>query len=273
TRWLETGPVRAALLTRRKFLQSVIEQKVYFYADIPRIDFETHVDWKQHQCLLKAEFDVDVNTNEATYDIQFGNIKRPTHFNTSWDYARFEVCGHKYADISEGAFGAALLNDCKYGYGIRDGKMTLSLIKSGILPNPEADREEHFFTYSFMPHGEGFADSAVPEQAYMLNLPLRAVSGERETDGDESACFISTDADNVVLETVKKSYDGKRTVIRLHEYKNKRSTVTCAFALPVASVYETDLMENELSPMNCEGNKISFEIKPFEIKTVSFKTL
>jgi alpha-mannosidase len=271
-RWLERGPVRATLFVRRAFLQSVIEQKVHFYADIPRVDFETYADWKQHQCLLKTEFDINVNASEATYDIQFGNVKRPTHFNTGWDFARFEVCGHKYADVSEGAFGVALLNDCKYGYGIHDSKMTLSLIKSGIVPNPEADQEEHFFTYSLMPHIGGFADSSVPEQAYMLNVPLRTATGSRDAEtGEHEAGFVSVDADNIALETIKKSYDGTKTVIRLHEYRNEQREVTLSFGTDVTEVYEADLMENELTRLPLFGNEVSVPVKPFEIKTFVVK--
>jgi alpha-mannosidase len=259
------------LFIRRGFLQSTIEQKIHFYADLPRIDFETFVDWKQHQCLLKTEFDADINAHEATYDIQFGNVKRPTHFNTSWDYARFEVCAHKYADISEGAFGVALLNNCKYGYSIRDGKMTLSLIKSGIVPNPVADQEEHFFTYSFMPHIGGFADSSVLEQAYMLNVPLRAMTAGRNASEVTEAGFAEVDADNVALETVKKSYDGTKTVLRLHEYRNERREVTLSFGTAVNEVYEADLMENELERLPLTDGKLTFTVKPFEIRTFVVK--
>jgi len=266
-RWLEYGPVRATLLIEREFLQSKIEQKIHFYADIRRIDFETRVDWKQHQCLLKAEFDVDVNASEATYDIQFGNLKRPTHFNTSWDMARFEVCGHKYADLGEGAFGVALLNDCKYGYGIHDGKMTLSLVKSGIEPNPAADQEEHVFTYAFMPHACGFDDSDVPEQAAMLNVPLRTVHGTWTGDGDKTG-FVSVDAENIALETIKKSFDGQRTILRLHEYRNRRTEAVIRLGLPVRAVYETDLMEKRLLEIEYDGNGIQLVVKPFEIKTL-----
>jgi alpha-mannosidase len=309
-RWLEEGPIRGALLIRRTFLQSEIEQKIYFYADIPRIDFDTRVDWKQQQCLLKTEFDVAVNAAEATYDIQFGNIKRPTHANTSWDAARFEVCGHKYADISEGAFGAALLNDCKYGYGIQDGKMTLSLIKSGTVPNPTTDQEEHFFIYSFMPHANGFAESDVVNQAYQLNVPLRAIPGRREaaaleeaqlmrgtgwvsihaaaSDGITNPCAAASansknpGAAHIALETIKKSYDGERVIIRLFEYRNIQSDITLSFNTPVKEVYETDLMENRLSPVSL--NKISgpdasatrtdaITVKPFEIKTFEIERM
>lgn len=114
--WIENGPVRIVLRLTYRFCESDIVQDVIFYTKSRRIDFKTYVDWKQHQLLLKTEFEVDVNASEATYDIQFGSLKRPTHKNTSWDGAKFEVCGHKWADVSEGGYGVSILNDCKYGH-------------------------------------------------------------------------------------------------------------------------------------------------------------
>ena len=103
-------------------------------AACPRIDFETTVDWKEHQHLLKAHFPMDVHTDEATFEIQFGNVTRKTHQNTSWDQARFESCGQKWIDVSEGHYGISLLNDCKYGHSVHNGEMALTLIKSGTEP-------------------------------------------------------------------------------------------------------------------------------------------
>ncbi|MGM9974581.1 MAG: alpha-mannosidase, partial [Clostridiaceae bacterium] len=151
--WIDLGEVRATLKLERKISSSKIVQKIHFYKDSRRIDFETYVDWKEHQHLLKVHFPVAVHTDEATFDIQFGNLKRKTHRNTSWDMARFESGGQKWIDLSEGHYGVSLLNDCKYGYSVKDGNIGLSLIKSGIEPNPMADYEEHYFTYSLYPHG------------------------------------------------------------------------------------------------------------------------
>ena len=116
--WTESGPVRTVLEIKRKASNSTIWQKIIFYADKRRIDFVTHIDWKEHQTLLKVHFPVAVHTDEATFDIQFGNLVRKTHSNTSWDMARFESCGQKWMDISEGHYGVSILNDCKYGHSV-----------------------------------------------------------------------------------------------------------------------------------------------------------
>ena len=169
---VENGPVLAVVRVVRQFLSSTIQQDVLFYHDLPRVDFENEVDWQETQVLLKAHFPVDVFYQEATYDIQFGNVRRTTHANTSWDAAHFEVCAHKWADVSEDGFGVSLLNDCKYGHAVNDDSMSLTLIKCATFPNEDADREHHRFTYALMPHRGAWRQAGTVQQGYDLNLPL-----------------------------------------------------------------------------------------------------
>ncbi|GKU27139.1 alpha-mannosidase [Clostridium folliculivorans] len=271
---VEDGPVRAALKVEKRFLDSTIIQKIFVYRDIDRVDFETYVDWKQSQVLLKVAFPIDINTNKATYEIQYGNIERPTHSNTSWDVARFEVCGQKWADISEGDFGVSLLNNCKYGHDIQEGTMRLTLIKSGIEPNPTTDQEEHYFTYSIYPHSGEWKDSETVSMAYNLNVPLyttleQAHKGELPL----KLSFINVDKNNVMIEAVKKAEDGDEFIVRMYEFHNKRSKVTMEFFKDIVSVNECSLMEKDIKAFDIKDNKIEFVIKPFEIKTfkVQFK--
>lgn len=272
--WIEKGPVRWTLRIERKFLESRIIQNIIFYPDRRRIDFDSYVDWKQQQLLMKCEFPVDINTNEASYDIQFGNVKRPTHTNTSWDGARFEVCGHKWADLSEGGYGVALMNDCKYGYGINEGKITLSLVKSGILPNPTTDQEEHFFTYSLMPHVGTMEEARVQKEGYCLNVPMYTVRLSKPAAEDIAPeQLASINCENVVLETVKKAEDGSGVIVRMHENQNKRSKVVLTWHREFASAVECDLMENPISKPLDHAKAFSFVIKPFEIKTFKIKTI
>lgn len=265
--WLENGPVRAVLEIRRKFLESTIVQKVIFYTESRRIDFDTYVDWKQHQLLMKAEFPVDINTNEAVYDIQFGTLKRPTHTNTSWEAAKFEVCGHKFADLSENGYGVALMNDCKYGYDIHEGKMTLSLIKSGILPNPTTDQEEHWFTYALMPHMDGYAEADVQNEAYCLNVPAYAVKAKNPTGALKEQGLFEINCNNVIVETVKQAEDGSGTIIRMYEAKNRRTSAEIKWNVPFAKVVECNLIEEEIETVAENAQSFSFKIKPFEIRT------
>ena len=217
-KWTEVGNVRAVLEITRKESNSTINQKIIFYAEQKRIEFQTHVDWKEHQTLLKVHFPVAVHTDEATFDIQFGNLTRKVHTNTSWDMARFESCGQKWIDLSEGHYGVSLLNDCKYGHSVKDSNMAITLIKSGIEPNPTTDQEEHTFTYALYPHAENWRAAGTVAEAYKLNQPLMTVVHAQECGKDacpESFSFASVNAGNVILETVKKAEDGNGTVLRM----------------------------------------------------------
>ena len=140
---LECGPVRAVVLVERKFLHSVIRQYITAYAELDRIDIRNEIDWDDSYLLLKADFPVDVNAVKATFDIQFGNIERVTHENTLWDFAQFESCAHKWADLSDNSFGLAVLNDCKYGYSAKDGHIALTLLRSANDPQPKQDCTHH----------------------------------------------------------------------------------------------------------------------------------
>ena len=157
---------------------------------------------------MKDYFPVDVHTNEATFDIQYGNVKRDTHDNTSWDFAKFEVCHHKWLDVSEDGYGVSMINDCKYGVSVRGGLIGMSMLKSAIHPNPDADKEMHEFTYSIYPHQGDWRVAGTVTQAYQVNNPLTAVWKENET-GSESPVysFVSSDQENAVVEVVKKAED------------------------------------------------------------------
>ncbi|NLM78758.1 MAG: alpha-mannosidase [Ruminococcaceae bacterium] len=273
---LEQGPVRAALQITRPFLDSRILQTIYIYDQIPRIDFATTIEWREDELLLKAEFPVDIHADTATYDIQFGNVTRPTHWNTSWDWARFEVCAHKWADLSEEGYGVSLLNDCKYGHDIRDGVMRLTLLKSGMAPNPRADREIHRFTYSLFPHTGSWRQAGTMQQAYNLNLPLYARFIGAQPDGrlPASGSLCRVDAfDHVMLETVKQAEDGDGIILRLFEYSNWRGPVMLTFGQPVQWAVSCDLLERTQQNLTIESDlrTLSFYMKPYEVKTIRVK--
>ena len=269
---IETGVVRSTLQITRKFLDSTLIQKVHVYNDIPRIDFNTYIDWKQSQVLLKAAFPLDINSNEATYEIQYGNVKRPTHKNTSWDEARFEVCGHKWVDLSEGNYGVSMMNDSKYGHDIHDGLMRLTLLKSGILPNPTTDQEEHNFTYSLYPHKGDFKDAGTVQMAYNLNVPLYAKLEEAH-DGqlNEKLSLARVDKENVIIEVVKKAEDSDDLIVRMYECYNNRTNVTLEMFKEIESIKECNLMESDIRDIESYENKATFEIKPFEILSLKVK--
>ena len=263
--WTEEGPVRATLEIQRTISNSVIKQKIHFYADSRRIDFSTWVDWKEHQHLLKVHFPVNIHSDEATFEVQFGNLKRKIHGNTSWDEARFESCGQKWMDISEGHYGVSLLNDCKYGYSAKDSNIALTLIKSGIEPNKTADQEEHVFTYALYPHKEVWCAAGTVQEAYKLNQPAYAAAGELKNSGKS---FISTDKDNIIIETVKPAENGDGMIVRLYDCENSLTKATLTFAEGMLeSVEECNLMEEKEADIEACGNSFTVSVKPYEIKT------
>lgn len=262
--WIENGPVRATLEIKRNFSSSVVSQKIHFYAGSRRIDFVTYVDWHENQHLLKVQFPLEIHSDEATFDVQFGNVTRKTHRNTSWDQARFESCGQKWADISEGGYGVSLLNDCKYGHSVHEGNLSLTLIKSGIEPNPHTDQEEHYFTYSLYPHAGNWREGNTAQEAAKLNQPVYAVAGA----GDKlNFSLLSADAGHVMVETVKCAESGSSMIIRAYDYQNKRGPVSIKLNGKISRVNECDLLENDLCNAEHTENSFDFYIKPYEIKT------
>uniref|UniRef100_A0AAY4DIJ6 alpha-mannosidase n=1 Tax=Denticeps clupeoides TaxID=299321 RepID=A0AAY4DIJ6_9TELE len=220
---------------------STITQEVVLDADCPYLKFNTQVNWAEAHKFLKVEFPVRVRSSSATYEIQFGHLQRPTHRNTSWDWARFEVWGHKWADLSEHGFGVALLNDCKYGYSTYQNTMTLSLLRAPKAPDANADVGRHEFTYAVMPHIGSFQEASVIQSAYNLNFPLRLVPSAADK-ANWSAFSVSPAA--VVLETIKQAEaDDNALVVRLYESHGSSVTATLSTSLAVREAWYCDLLE------------------------------
>ncbi|MDF2935984.1 MAG: alpha-mannosidase, partial [Paenibacillaceae bacterium] len=224
---LENGPLTAVVRFQWRYMDSVIVQDMRVYVHSRRIDFATRVDWQERQQLLKAAFPVDVRATEATYDIQFGNVKRPTHWNTSWDYARFETVGHQWADLSERRHGVSLLNDCKYGYDIKDNVLRLSLIKSAINPDETADQGSHLFTYALLPHEGDWVCGETAMEAAFLNSPLIAAEGVCPDKALQPVVCIGSggfpgENAHVAVDAVKQAEDGSGLIVRLHEFAGLR---------------------------------------------------
>lgn len=267
---IENTSIRAAILIKRKFQDSVIEQIMYLYTHTRRIDFKTTIDWKEHQILLKVLFPVNILSTKATYDVQFGNIERPTHMNTSWDAAKFEVCAHKWADLSECGYGVALLNDCKYGYDIHDSLMRLTLIKSGIFPNPTADIEVHEVTYSCYPHVGDFREGRVIQEAYDLNCPMYVEKIAGSQNQVKSMSYLSCTNENIIVDTIKVAENKNGIIIRLYEAYGARGTIH--MKVPSAQgkmIYECDCMEQIIKQLKIDKDTICMDIKPYEIKTIA----
>lgn len=267
---VENGDVCQVVRVIRGWNNSTVKQNIITYQNIPRIDFETEVEWYEDRKLLKVAFPVDIRSREATYDIAYGTIKRPTHENTSWEQAKFEVPGHMWCDLSEYGYGVSLLNDCKYGYDIKDNVIRLTLLKSPINPNPEADRGKHKFTYSLYPHTSSWQQGETGKQAYQLNSPVVSVISKNEEVKMPEESIFKIDKDNVSLEAIKPAEDGNGIIIRLLEKHGIRDNVNIECNLPGQSlekVYLCNMVEEVKSQVILEDNRFKFEFKPYQIIT------
>ena len=261
----DAGPVRGSVLIRRKFGKSVIEQRIVLWGSCPRIDFETRADWHETQKMLKVAFPVEVHASSARFDIQFGNVERPTHWNTSWDFARLEVAAQKWVDMSQADRGVSLLNDCKYGHDVHDNVMRLTLLRSPMNPDPTADRGEHFFTYSILPHDGDWRDGETARRSYELNVPMVAWTSEKAA---ESRSLISMDAPNVIVETVKKADREDALIVRMYECAGMDAKCALATGFKIGKATECDLLERDLKSLKHDKESVSLVLKPFELRTV-----
>ncbi|MCL6457170.1 MAG: alpha-mannosidase [Gorillibacterium sp.] len=248
---------------------SVIEQKIIFYKHTGRVDFQTTVDWQEEHKLLKVAFPVEILATKATYEIPFGALERPTHRNTSWEQAQFEVCGHRFADLSENGYGVSLLNDCKYGYDIHDGVMRLSLLRSPGWPDQLADRGEHVFTYSLYPHAGDWRQAKVVREAADLNEALQAVKTDAHSGLHPSQhAWLNFQSEHVQLETIKRAEDGSGTILRMYESAGGRDTVTLDLLKDNLRFSQVNLLEEESSQLAATKGKLTLTFKPFEVKTI-----
>lgn len=268
---VEAADLRASVRLARKFRNSSITQTITLRAGSPRIDFHTEVEWHENHQFLKVAFPVNVRSPRATYEIQFGHTERPTHYNTSWDMARFEVCAQKWADLSEGDYGVALLNDCKYGHDIFENVMRLSLLRAPTSPDPEADRGHHEFTYALLPHPGDFRAGQVVQQAYALNIPLQVVPTDAHAGTlPASRSFFQVDRAGVIIEAVKKAERENAIIVRLYEAYGTRGAVNLKTSLPFKEAFAADLMERTLHQVEFANGEVALQIAPFEIVTLKF---
>jgi alpha-mannosidase len=186
----------------------------------------TDIDWQDRHTFLKVAFPVDVFSPAATYEIQWGNTERPTHRNTSWDWARFETCAQKWVDLSEGDYGVSLLNDCKYGHDIKDNVMRISLLRGPGMPDPTADLGKHRFAYSLLPHAGAGTRRRWPRPTRSTTRCSRGRwQGAAQCPPSGRGVAAASGGGgcaNVVIETVKRAEDGNGVIVRLYESQRRR---------------------------------------------------
>jgi alpha-mannosidase len=229
-----------------------------------RLEFHTKVDWHESHTLLKVCFPLAVRAPNATYEMPFGYAERPTHYSTSWDRARYEVPGHRWADLSEHGFGAALLSDCKYGYSCYGNELRMSLLRSTKSPDPEADLGGHEFAYALLPHAAGWREAGVVAEAARFNAPLRWTAAP-------STSSFAVDDPNLVLDTIKRAEDSDALVLRLYEAHGARGIARLRLGIPFASAARANALEDDGDALPVEGDAIVIPYRPHEIVTVKVR--
>ncbi|MBV9330080.1 MAG: alpha-mannosidase, partial [Alphaproteobacteria bacterium] len=253
----EEGPHRAALKVVRRYRDSSIVQWVRLWANSPRLEFHTHFDWHDRRLLVRALFPVLIRSDSATFECAFGTQKRPTHANTSWDAARFEVAAHRFVDLSEQGYGVALLNDGRYGHSVRKAELGVTLLRSPTLPDRFADEGEQSVTYALLPHTGGWHEAGVLAEAEDLNRPLF----HRPIPGCESATrpLLKVHGLQCGFGALKPAEDGCGLIFRVYEPAGGRGRVAIEPPEGWQVAGETNLLEDEIPA--------SAEIGPFEIKS------
>ncbi len=265
----QPGGLRGAVRFTREFGHSRFTQRMVLDAGSRVLRFECDVDWREEHKLLKVAFPLAVRSPQATYEIQFGHLQRPTHTNTSWDLARFEVCAQRWADLGEAGYGVALLNDCKYGYDILGSVMRLSLLRAPTHPDPTADRGWHRFTYALMPHPGDFRQAGVIEAAEELNAPLRLVPSGLASGSERS--LIEVDTRQVMVEAIKRAEDSDAVIVRLYEAWGGRCRTRLRTTLPARRAWLCDLLEREQTEVDVHDGELMLELTPFKILTLKLE--
>lgn len=262
----ENGPVSAALRMERRFGASRAVQILRIWKELPRIDFDTWVDWREDQKLLKVAFPLNIHSRSYTADTSAGVIERMNHRNTSWEQARFEVPCHKWVDLSEGLFGVSILNDCKYGCDVRDNVIRLSLLRAPIRPDRESDRGEHRFTYSILPHGGSWQTGGVAELAYDLNAPLRLRPGKAAEAGKS---WLTVSSPALKLQAMKQAEDGSGDILlRFAEIYGSRGVASLHPGFPFRNAALCNMLEEPEVDLEQQAGSVSLPYAPNQILTL-----
>jgi len=259
------GPLVGMVRVRRTFGPSAAVLTYVVRAGSPRLDVHVELDWHHDERLLTLAFPLDVHADVATCGIQFGAVRRPTHRSTSWDAAKFEVCAHRYVDLSEPSLGVAVLNDGRYGHSVFDGAVRVSLARAPKYPDPDADHGHHEVTISLFPHGVGL--TGVVAEAEALNLPLRAV-----TDGVAEALplpVVELTGQGVEIDAVKPADDGSGDlIVRMHEGCGDRVRASLRADRPITAAARCDLFESAMGAFEVSDGIVAFTLRPFELVTL-----
>jgi alpha-mannosidase len=254
---------------KRKLHKSTMEQVISLRRGSRRIDFNTVIDWQESHKLLKVCFPVNIHTTEAISEIQFGHLRRPNHTSRQYDQDRFEISNHKWTALAEEGRGVAILNDSKYGLSVKGKSINLTLLKSAMAPDMTADKGLQTFCYSIYSWNGSLMNSGVVREAYDLNIPVQLVRGKNQ---QAKGSFFSLDRENIVIEAIKPAEDNSGDlIIRLYEAMRTATRCTLQAFRPLGAAFQTNMLEEEQSRLEVNGQQLTLNFRPFEIKTLRLR--
>ena len=264
-RLVEGGGARAVIEIERRILDSSFRLRLSLDWASPRLDFDAWIDWRERHALLRAVFPLNMLAEEALYEVQWGHVARPTHRNTRWDWARFEVPAQRWVALAEADYAVALLNDGKYGHSAHDSKLALSLLRAPTIPDPQADQGEHRFRYALLATPLGLRE-VIAQAAAFNNPPLRLPADGAATPPEP---LLSIDDPDVLAETVKRAEDGQGIVVRLYMSQRRRAQATLRASFPLRAAQVCDLHETPLRELVIrDDHSLCLVLRPFEIVTL-----
>ncbi|KAJ5668477.1 uncharacterized protein N7477_007047 [Penicillium maclennaniae] len=272
-------------ISDKSWIKTTISLAASVSSEPSRVEFESEVEWHETMKFLKVEFPVDVTNTEASYETQYGIIRRPTHYNTSWDMAKFEVCCHKWADLSEHGYGISILNDSKYGFATCGNLMRLSLLRAPKAPDAHADMGRHVIRYAILPH-TGPLDDRTIRAGYNFNQPLIV----EQASSQAAACNAAFDAvsihgaPSVIMDAVKRGEDdedvssgglptrpGRSVIVRVYESLGGKARGSLRSSLPVKRVWKCNVLEDDeeelLIQQANDSISVDIQLRAFEIAT------
>lgn len=285
----EQKPHKVTLVTdikisERSSLKSFISLSASIEGQTSQVDCSAEVDWHEDSKFLKVQFPVDIVNTEASYETAYSITKRPTHYNTSWDMAKFEVCCHRFADLSEHNYGVSILNDSKYGFATAGKMMRLSLLRSPKAPDANADMGHHSIRWAILPH-KGSISSVTVRAAYAHNNPLKLLSGSKASIASLSRPAITLinddESESLMLDTIKRGHDdedislrdgirvnsGQSVIVRIYESLGGHSRGTISTKWDVKRATKVNILEDELSEIKITDGKMPINLRPFEVAT------
>ncbi len=266
----ESGPLRSVIRVTRHWQSSTFTQDLILSTQADHVEVLNDIDWHEAHVLLKAAFPLAASSATATFEIPYGTIERPTTRNNSFEKARFEVPAMRWADLGDGQHGFSLINNSKYGYDAVGNQLRLTLLRSPVWPDPDADRERHHFAYALYPHGGTWKQAGTVQHGYDFNYRLQAMQvAEHEGELKPEHSFAAVDATNVVITAIKKAEDSDALVIRFYEWEGKGGNVVLTVPSGATSASVVNLMETpEGSPLAVAHDQITLPVTPFQIQTV-----